>query len=228
MRNTNQKACGAEDPTHFSHFCCAISAPRPPPDTIVAQFYFFIIIHIVAADGLLQCMGLPPPPPHAGVAGGVGGGTPPPAGGLGTRGTPRPYQERKGRSKAINKLQQGISKHHSGPHRSCKGGHRGQFKYQSLHVAALWGYVKSIDFLRVARILLERSWGRSPPEQSGRSAGRQPPSGGPGGGSPKIRRGVWGGATPPGGPLDKFKVHILKCSRGSVQRYSRSDGNLNE
>jgi hypothetical protein len=38
LRNKGVKNMGAEGPTHFLHFHCAISAPRLPPDTMFVQF----------------------------------------------------------------------------------------------------------------------------------------------------------------------------------------------
>ncbi len=54
LHDENAKNVGAEGPTHFSHFCFAVSAPRPPPDTIVAQVYIFRVVSSVPGDGLPQ------------------------------------------------------------------------------------------------------------------------------------------------------------------------------
>ncbi len=47
LRNKKAKTCGAEGPTHFSHFDCAISAPRPPPDTFLHILNILIFPHCI-------------------------------------------------------------------------------------------------------------------------------------------------------------------------------------
>ncbi len=57
------KMCGAEGTTHFSHFDCAISAPRPPPDTTFAPFFFivaFIYLFLAYLGELATTSVIPP------------------------------------------------------------------------------------------------------------------------------------------------------------------------